>query len=99
MQPRFPARPHQRARFALNHYTGPLLTCPLADSLLAARDRGDAHWQGSLDLERSTGQAILAADHWQWQGQDYPYPGKLKDRTCTTGTAGTSPRCRASPAA
>ncbi len=81
MQPRsLPGRTRAPAS-VLNHYTGPLLTRSLADSLLATRDRGDAQWEGSLDLERSTGQATLAADRWQWQGQDYPYPGKLKDRT------------------
>ena len=65
----------------MNHYTGPLLTRPLADSLLTARDRGDAHWEGSLDLERSRGQATLGSATWTWQGTGYPYPARLKDRT------------------
>ena len=63
------------------HYTGPLLTRPLGDALTAARDAGQCAWQGSLDLERSRGDAQLADDHWQWGGARYPYPGKLKDRT------------------
>ncbi len=62
-------------------YTGPLLTRDSATSLLAARDRGDPHWTGSLDLGRSQGEASLGADGWRWHGIAYPYPGKLKDRT------------------
>ncbi|RZA19514.1 MAG: SAM-dependent methyltransferase [Lysobacteraceae bacterium] len=65
----------------MSRYNGPLLTLPAADALLAARDRGDDSWKGSLDLGRSTGEAVLAAGHWQWRQQQYPYPGKLKDRT------------------
>jgi len=65
---------------ALPHYSGPLLTRPLAEALLAARDAGATTWTGSLDLGRSNGEALLAAD-WEWRGQRYPYPHKLKDRT------------------
>ncbi len=68
-------------RSHVTRYSGPLLTRPLAVALLAARDAGAATWSGSLDLERSQGQALLGAEGWQWQGHDYPYPGKLKDRT------------------
>lgn len=63
------------------HYSGPLLTAPLADQLLAARAAGHGEWSGSLDLDRSSGSAALQADAWHWQGQAYPYPAKLKDRT------------------
>ena len=62
-------------------YTGPLLARDSATSLLAARDHGDPHWTGSLDLGRSHGEALLGADGWRWHGVAYPYPGKLKDRT------------------
>ncbi|MES2859333.1 MAG: SAM-dependent methyltransferase [Pseudomonadota bacterium] len=62
-------------------YSGPLLTRPLAEGLLAARDAGTEAWTGSLDLGRSTGTARLQADSWLWQGQHYPYPTRLKDRT------------------
>lgn len=62
-------------------YTGPLLTRDTAAALLAARDRGDPHWTGSLDLGRSRGEAMLQADAWHWQGVAYPYPGTLKNRT------------------
>ncbi|WP_233841688.1 MnmC family methyltransferase [Dyella sp. 2HG41-7] len=62
------------------HYSGPLLTRPVAETLLAARDAA-GEWNGSLDLGRSNGAATLHAESWQWKGQHYPYPPKLKDRT------------------
>ncbi|WP_369940631.1 class I SAM-dependent methyltransferase [Xanthomonas medicagonis] len=68
-------------RYDVTRYIGPLLTRPLATALLAVRDAGATTWSGSLDLARSQGQALLGVDRWQWQGRDYPYPGKLKDRT------------------
>lgn len=63
------------------HYTGPLLTRTITDDLLAARETGAREWSGSLDLGRSTTQATLLADRWQWQGHQFPFPEKLKDRT------------------
>lgn len=63
------------------HYSGPLLTRPLAEALLAARKAGADTWTGSLDLGRSSDEARLHADTWEWRGQRYPWPGKLKDRT------------------
>ncbi|HJW46995.1 MAG TPA: SAM-dependent methyltransferase [Lysobacter sp.] len=63
------------------HYSGPLLTRPLAEALIAGRDAGAEAWTGSLDLGRSSGEARLEADDWQWRDQRYPYPPKLKDRT------------------
>jgi len=63
------------------HYSGPLLTRPLSEALTAARDAGADTWTGSLDLGRSSGEARLDADAWEWRGQRYPWPGKLKDRT------------------
>jgi predicted methyltransferase len=65
----------------VTHYSGPLLTRSIAETLLAARDAGAGEWTGSLDLERSQGSALLQTDAWQWQDQSYPYPNKLKDRT------------------
>jgi len=65
----------------LSHYSGPLLTRPIAEALLAARDAGVGKWTGSLDLGRSSGNALLEADTWQWHSQRYPYPPTLKDRT------------------
>jgi uncharacterized protein len=69
------------ARTDVNRYSGPLLTRPLAEALLAARAGGAATWTGSLDLQRSEEPALLAADSWHWRGQGYPYPSTLKDRT------------------
>ncbi len=63
------------------HYSGPLLTRSLADALRAARDAGADTWTGSLDLACSNGEARLEANAWEWRGQRYPWPGKLKDRT------------------
>jgi uncharacterized protein len=63
------------------HYSGPLLTLALAETLLAARDAGADTWTGSLDLERTRDNAVLETDAWQWRGQRYPYPQRLKDRT------------------
>jgi predicted methyltransferase len=65
----------------VSHYSGPLLTRPLAEALLAARAAGAAQWSGSLDLGRSIANAALEADSWHWQGEHYAYPAKLKDRT------------------
>ena len=65
----------------MSHYSGPLLTRPIAEALLAARDAGADEWAGSLDLGRSDGNASLETDAWQWRGQRYPYPPQLKDRT------------------
>lgn len=77
----YDARPRARYETAVSHYTGPLLTQPLAEALLAARDRGASAWHGSLDLGRSAGEAALAAQDWAWQEHRYPYPGRLKPRT------------------
>lgn len=63
------------------HYSGPLLTRPVAESLLTARAAGADLWTGSLDLGRSQGEARLDAERWHWRDQRYPYPPALKDRT------------------
>jgi uncharacterized protein len=63
------------------HYAGPLLTRPLAEAMITARDAGADTWTGSLDLGRTSGEATLQAAGWTWRGQPYPWPGKLKDRT------------------
>jgi len=65
----------------VSHYSGPLLTRPTADALLAARDAGAPEWSGSLDLGVSTGTARLHADGWYWRDILYGYPESLKDRT------------------
>jgi uncharacterized protein len=63
------------------HYTGPLLTSPVAGALLAARDAGGSTCIASFDLGRSSDGVLLESAAWQWRGQRYPYPPKLKDRT------------------
>ena len=65
----------------MSRYLGPLLTHAIGSALLRARDAGESAWTGSLDLGRSNGTAALLADGWEWRGQRYPYPDKLKDRT------------------
>ena len=65
----------------MSHYSGPLLTRLIAEAVLGARDAGAGTWTGSLDLGRSSGNVALETDAWQWRGQRYPYPHKLKDRT------------------
>lgn len=62
-------------------YSSPLLTRPIAEALRATRDACRGTWTGSLDLGRSNGNASLEADSWEWFGQRYPYPQRLKDRT------------------
>jgi len=76
-------RPHRRPGdpAIASHYSGPLLTLATADLLLAARDAGADTWAGSLDLERSRGDAALDTDTWIWRDLRYPYPPRLKDRT------------------
>ncbi|MCR6686711.1 MnmC family methyltransferase [Pseudoxanthomonas sp.] len=63
------------------HASGPLLTLETAGSLQAAQRAGAERWSGSLDLGRSEGEALLAADRWQWRGRAYPWPERLRDRT------------------
>ena len=65
----------------MSHYSGPLLTRSTAEALRDARESAVGSWSGSLDLDRSTGEATLEPDGWQWRGQHYPYPPALKDRT------------------
>ena len=62
-------------------HPGPLLTRDTLDALLHARDSGATAWQGSLDLGLTTAQVELARDGWHWNGNAYPYPDALKDRT------------------
>jgi predicted methyltransferase len=73
--------PGARRLSAVPHYSGPLLTRPTAQALLAARDAGTGEWTGSLDLGFSRGNALLQTDAWLWRGLRYPYPPALKDRT------------------
>ncbi|MFC5569266.1 class I SAM-dependent methyltransferase [Lysobacter yangpyeongensis] len=65
----------------MSHYQGPLLTRPLAEALLAARNDGAQTCMSSFDLGRSSGEARLHADAWEWRNARYPWPEKLRDRT------------------
>ena len=62
-------------------YAGPLLTHQSATTLRAALAAGAAHWDGSLDLGRSSGRALLDDGGWTWRGRHYPWPEALKART------------------
>lgn len=59
----------------------PLLTQPVHEQLLRARDAAQPALTCSLDLERSTTQVEIATEHWHWQGQSYPYLAQCKERT------------------
>jgi predicted methyltransferase len=61
--------------------TGPLLTLPVHDALLAAARAGGGVVDCSLDLGRSTTTVEAAGDDWGWQGARYPYVHACKDRT------------------
>ena len=63
------------------HANGPLLTREIADALRAERDAGADTWTGTLDLGRSTTQVQLGPTHWRWQGHEFPYAERLKDRS------------------
>lgn len=63
------------------HYTGPLLTRPLLDTLQAAFKKGATEARASFDLGRNEDSVVLGSDGWQWRGQAFPWPSKLKDRT------------------
>jgi predicted methyltransferase len=63
------------------HYTGPLLTRPLLERLRTALNNGVQQIHASFDLGRSETAVILAEDGWQWHGQRFAWPDKLKDRT------------------
>jgi len=65
----------------VSHCSSPLLTRPIANALLAARDAGACAWSGSVDLGLSTVGITLERDAWHWRDRPYPYPPPLKDRT------------------
>ena len=60
---------------------GPLLTLPVHDALLAARDAGIAVHECSLDLGRSTATVEVSAAGWIWNGRRFPFAEVCKDRT------------------
>ena len=62
--------------------TGPLLTLAEHDKLVAAAKRGDSTVECSLDLGRSrTTVEIVDSTSWRWQGQQFQFLERCKDRT------------------
>jgi len=62
--------------------TGPLLTLAEHDKLVAAAKRGDSTVECSLDLGRScTSVEIVDSTSWRWQGQQFPFLERCKERT------------------
>lgn len=60
---------------------GPLLSLKEHEALQAARARGAPTVECSLDLDRTRGTVELGASAWRWQGRDYPYLERCKERT------------------
>lgn len=61
--------------------SGPLLTEPVHDALLEAARRGAGKADVSLDLGRSKVSVDVASGGWSWQGHDYPFLERCRDRT------------------
>ena len=61
--------------------SGPLLTLDTQRQLGAALAAGRVSLDCSLDLQRSLSPVQLHADRWTWQGQDFPFPQRCKERT------------------
>ncbi len=55
----------------------PLLTLSVHDALRAAQGRIEC----SLDLGKSITQVEVHGEHWEWNGQQYPFMAKCKERT------------------
>jgi predicted methyltransferase len=60
---------------------GPLLTSLVLDQLLVARRAGGGPVECTLDLQRSTTTVEAGAESWSWQGRQFPYPERCKERT------------------
>ena len=60
---------------------GPLLTLKIHEVLRTAARNGGGAIECSLDLERSRTSVDVGADHWRWQGTQYPFLDACKDRT------------------
>jgi predicted methyltransferase len=57
------------------------LTRESATALQRAAVAGAPSWTGSLDLGRSEETVGVSAEGFEFRGQAYPWPGKVKDRT------------------
>ncbi len=60
---------------------GPLLTLNTQRQLSAAFAAGLTSLDCSLDLQRSLSAVLVHPQHWTWQGQDFPYLQRCKERT------------------
>lgn len=60
---------------------GPLVTLPLHQALLAARQRGVPRIDASVDLGRTRETLQVEADRWRGAAGSYPYLETCKDRT------------------
>lgn len=60
---------------------GPLLTLPVHEALLAARDAGGGRVECSLDLDLSRTTVEADAAGWSWNGRRFPYAAVCKERT------------------
>src|SRR3546814_18035592 len=65
----------------MNEPRGPLLTLPVHEALLRARDAGAPALDCTLDLGRTTSRVETGTEHWQWNGRAYAYAESCKDRT------------------
>ena len=67
----------------------PLLTLPVSEALLAARDAGTASLECSLDLGLSSNRVDIEPTSWKWNQQRFPYLAGCKDRSVYhwTGTS------------
>jgi len=65
----------------LPRYRGPLLTHDVCEVLSKAARAGSASIECSLDLQRTRSSISLGRETWDWNGAQYPYPDKCKERT------------------
>jgi predicted methyltransferase len=66
---------------AARDVAGPLLTLPVHQVLVTARDAGSVTAQCSLDLDRSATSVELRDDGWIWNGRRFPYLRDCRPRT------------------
>src|SRR5690606_30416977 len=59
----------------------PLLTLETAAPLLQARAAGTGECELSQELGRSLSTVATTPEAWRWQGREFPYPARLRDRT------------------
>jgi predicted methyltransferase len=59
----------------------PLLTLPVSEALLAARDAGTSSLECSLDLGLSSTRVDIGPTSWNWNQQRFPYIAGCKDRS------------------